>query len=105
MLPPVTRTEMVLDTYFGVRVADPYRWLENRESDEVRAWLDSQARYASSALGALPHRDALRARIAVLRSGASALSGFRISGGAVFYLRQDPDADVPALVVRATPAA
>jgi len=86
-------------------VEDPYRWLENGESDEVRSWLDGQARHARSVLDALPHREALRARIAELRTGAPTLSEFRISAEAVFYLRQDPDANLPSLVVRATFAA
>ena len=36
--PPVTRIETVEDEYHGRSVADPYRWLEDWGSDEVRAW-------------------------------------------------------------------
>jgi prolyl oligopeptidase len=102
---PVARAEVVRDTYFGVTIEDPYRWLEDEESDEVRSWLDGQARYARSVLDALPHRKALLVRIAELRGGTPTLSAIRVAGGAVFYLRRDPDADLPALVVRERPDA
>ncbi|HEY8775423.1 MAG TPA: prolyl oligopeptidase family serine peptidase [Gaiellaceae bacterium] len=99
MLAPAARTEVVRDTYFGVTVEDPYRWLEEIGSDEVRAWLDAQARHARSVLETLPHRAALRGRIAELPSGTPALSEFRVAAGAVFCLGQDADADVAALIV------
>ena len=34
---PPTRTDAVVDTYFGTKVADPYRWLEDDGSAEVKA--------------------------------------------------------------------
>jgi protease II len=37
MAAPAARTEVVRDTYFGVTVEDPYRWLEDVASDEVRS--------------------------------------------------------------------
>jgi hypothetical protein len=43
MTPPTARIDMVYDTYFGTTVADPYRWLEDWEGAEARAWLDAQA--------------------------------------------------------------
>jgi prolyl oligopeptidase len=39
---PATRTVDVVDDYHGTKVADPYRWLENTESPEVRAWAAAQ---------------------------------------------------------------
>ena len=44
--PPETRVEVVTDTLHGVGIADPYRWLEDQESPETRAWLDTQNEYA-----------------------------------------------------------
>ena len=100
MVAPVARTEAVRDTYFGVTVQDPYRWLEDVGSDEVRGWLEGQAAHARSVLDALGHRAALLARVAELRGDGPARSGFAAAGGAVFHLRRDAGAEVAALVVR-----
>ena len=59
---PPTRTVDASDTYFGVKVNDPYRWLENTQSPEVQAWLTAQNKLARSYLDALPGRTALALR-------------------------------------------
>ena len=38
--PSATRTENVVETIHGIEVHDPYRWLENGDSAEVKAWTD-----------------------------------------------------------------
>lgn len=38
---PQTRSEEIVDRFHGVDVADPYRWLEAGEADEVKAWSDT----------------------------------------------------------------
>ncbi|MDZ4697022.1 MAG: hypothetical protein SGI86_17930, partial [Deltaproteobacteria bacterium] len=40
--PPPTRTDKTVDTLHGVKVADPYRWLENAEASEVKQWTAAQ---------------------------------------------------------------
>ena len=60
--PPTTRVDSQVDTLFGVPVADPYRWLEDQDSPETRAWIDSQNAYTHSLLDTIWGRDALRKR-------------------------------------------
>ena len=67
---PTTRRATQRDTYHGVEVLDPYRWLENRDSPEVNEWLDSQNRFRTEFLEALPNRDLIRARLETLASYA-----------------------------------
>jgi len=59
---PQTRTVDAFDVHFGVKVADPYRWLEDGKSPEVQAWLDAENKVARSYLDALPGRAALAKR-------------------------------------------
>jgi prolyl oligopeptidase len=65
---PVTRRVDQVDTYFGVPVADPYRWLEAdvRQSPEVAAWVAAENKLTSSYLAAIPARNRIRRRLAEL---------------------------------------
>ena len=62
---PETVTGDQIDTYHGVEVADPYRWLEEdvRESDRVRQWVDAQNAVTFDYLQAIPERPAITARL------------------------------------------
>ena len=63
---PPTPAGPVVDTYFGTRVADPYRWLEDDHSPETRAWVAAQNRATRSYLDAIPQREAIRRRLAAV---------------------------------------
>jgi prolyl oligopeptidase len=63
--PPSPRVDVV-DDYFGTKVADPYRWMEDLGSRELQDWIDAQNALAFGYLDALPERDALKARITEL---------------------------------------
>jgi prolyl oligopeptidase len=58
----------VVDTQFGVAVADPYRWLENdvRNDPEVKAWVDAENQVTDAFLGTLPLRDWFKQRMTAL---------------------------------------
>ena len=59
--PPPTEVREVVDTLHGVEVPDPYRWLEDQEAPETRAWIDAQNAHTDTVLNALPGREELRA--------------------------------------------
>jgi prolyl oligopeptidase len=61
--PPETRTDNVTETIHGVSIHDPYRWLENQQSPETRAWIDAQNAYSRSVLDALAGRAAISKRL------------------------------------------
>ncbi|MBK8375461.1 MAG: S9 family peptidase [Sphingomonadales bacterium] len=65
---PETHTVDVVEEQFGVKVADPYRWLEDdvRTSKEVVGWVEAQKAVTAPYLAALPGRDALAARMKAL---------------------------------------
>ncbi len=63
---PATRRADQVDTYHGVQVADPYRWLEDDNAVETRQWIDAQNTLTSSFLSRIPVRDSLRERLTKL---------------------------------------
>lgn len=68
--PPLTYPETpatnVVDSYHGTPVADPYRWLEDENSPETRAWIDAENRVTFDYLEKLPERDPIRRRLTEL---------------------------------------
>ena len=65
---PETRRIDQVDTFHGVEVADPYRWLEDdvRTSTEVAAWVDSQNQVTRAYLDAIKQRAAIHQRLTKL---------------------------------------
>lgn len=64
---PVAKREPVTDTIHGVKLTDPYRWLEDQNSAATRSWIDQEVKYTKSVLGKLPFRDRLRDRLKALQ--------------------------------------
>ncbi len=60
---PQTRKEDVKDTLHGVTVSDPYRWLEDDNSEETRAWVKAQNAVTFSYLEKLPRREEIKTRL------------------------------------------
>src|SRR6185503_17201076 len=65
---PATRTVDVVDNYFGTKVPDPYRWLEELDSPEVRDWAAAQSAIALPLLRENDVRPWLLARVDELRA-------------------------------------
>jgi prolyl oligopeptidase len=63
---PESRRVDHVDEYQGVRVEDPYRWLEDLDSDETHQWIEAQNRVTASWLGTIPERAAIRDRLTEL---------------------------------------
>ncbi len=60
---PASRKDSVVDDYHGVKVEDAYRWLEDDNSDETKAWVKAQNKITFDYLQAIPQRETLRARL------------------------------------------
>jgi prolyl oligopeptidase len=100
--PPVAPVRMVTDEYFGVKVPDPYRYMEDLANPEVAAWFKGQDTYTRSVLAKIAGRDALLARIKELDSGEPAVvSGVRrLPQERFFYQKRLASEDVARLYVR-----
>ena len=65
---PPTRRADVVEDYFGTKVADPYRWLEDDNSAETKAWVEAQNKVTYAYLEQIPEREKLRARLTKLQN-------------------------------------
>jgi len=63
---PETRKDNTIDTYFGEKVADPYRWLEDDLSAETEAWVKSQNKVTFDYLSQIPYREDIKKRLTEL---------------------------------------
>jgi len=96
--PPGTAREDVIDDIHGVRITDPYRWLE-AETDRVREWTDRQNARTRAVLDPLPQRATWAPRLRELLS-VGLLSTPRPIAGRVFHLRREGEQRQAVLYVR-----
>jgi len=101
--PPATRTEDVVEKIHGVEVRDPYRWLENGDSAEVKAWTDAQNRRMRERLDVVPGRRWLEERLWQWQETGS-LGAPEVRGkgktARLFYTRREGKQNQPVLYVR-----
>lgn len=60
---PETKRVDTTDVYFGTEVADPYRWLEDDNSEETAAWVEAQNKVTHGYLAQIPFREALKEKL------------------------------------------
>jgi len=101
-LPPSAAVRPVADTYFGVKIADPYRYMEDLAAPEVQQWAHAQADATRAVLDSLPGRAPLLARIAELEASVQArvTSVRRLPNGLVFYEKRGASDNQFKLYVR-----
>ncbi|GAA4766166.1 prolyl oligopeptidase family serine peptidase [Stakelama sediminis] len=84
---PQTRRDDIVEDHFGIKVADPYRWLENdvRTDKEVADWVAAENKVTNTYLSTLPGRDIFKKRLETLMDYAR--SGMPVrKGGRYFYM-------------------
>ena len=60
---PDTKKETIVDDYNGVKVEDPYRWLEDDNSEQTKAWVQEENKVTFDYLSKIPYRDKIKKRI------------------------------------------
>lgn len=97
--PPPARREPVVDVVHGVEVPDPYRWLEDGDAADTRAWVEATNARTRALLDARPGRAELVERFAALfRAGVATAPAVR--GGRVFSLDRWGDLEQAVLAAR-----
>ncbi len=82
---PITRAESVLDDYHGQKVADPYRWLEDDNSQQTKQWVEAQNKVTFGYLNSLPRRAQIRKRLEELWNYEKYSAPFKEGGYYFFY--------------------
>ncbi|MDP9204318.1 MAG: prolyl oligopeptidase family serine peptidase [Gemmatimonadota bacterium] len=75
-----------VDDYHGVSIADPYRWLEDTDSPETKAWVEAENKLTDSFLATIPERAAIKNRLTQLWNYARYSAPFK-EGGRYFYFQ------------------
>lgn len=86
--PETRKDESVIDDYHGTQVADPYRWLEDDNADEVKDWVTAQNKVSQAYLSAIPYRQELRDRYEELFNYVKLGSPFK-RGPYYFFYKND----------------
>jgi prolyl oligopeptidase len=97
--PSVARIEDVAETIHGTVVHDPYRWLEEQDSPETRAWIDAENACTQAVLAKVPGQDAIARRLGELIKVDTI--GLPIErGGRYFYAKRAANQDLFVLYMR-----
>jgi prolyl oligopeptidase len=96
---PPTKKDNVTDVLHGVKIVDPYRWLEDGKSEAVQAWVDQQNKLTQTILGSVPGRDMIRTRLSTLLEIGS-LGTPTPAKGRYFYTKREGTQNQSVLYVR-----
>lgn len=85
---PESKKVEQFDDYFGTKVADPYRWLEDENSADTKAWVEEQNRVTFGYLDKIPYREKLEARLTELYNYPRISAPFH-RGETYFFTKND----------------
>jgi len=95
---PATEKRPVADEYYGIKVVDNYRWLDDLNEPAVRRWNDEQNRYSRATLDHLSSRGPVYDRVKEIYSDQAVSYYALIRRKALFAMKRQPPKDQPFLV-------
>ena len=100
--PPAAPVRPVTDDYFGIKVVDPYRYMEDLKDPQVESWFKQQNEYTRAVLARIPGRQELLQRIKMLDESTPArvFDVRRLPGDRYFYQKRLATEDVARLYTR-----
>jgi prolyl oligopeptidase len=97
--PPVARPDNVKEMIHGVEIVDPYRWLEDQDSQETKNWVAAENAYAHSLLDGLPMRERAQKRLMEMYHHDSMGTPVE-EGGYYFFFKKGADQDLASIYRR-----
>ena len=85
---PETKKDYTTDNYFGTRIADPYRWLENDTSTETKNWVDEENKITQNYLEQIPYREDIKNRLTEIWNYPKESAPFKV-GEYYFFSKND----------------
>ena len=82
---PATKTTEQTDDFFGTKVSDPYRWLENDTAADTKDWIQKQVAVTQDYLNKIPFRDAIKKRLTELWNYEKFSAPFKEGSYTYFY--------------------
>jgi prolyl oligopeptidase len=82
---PETKTVDQVDDFFGTKVSDPYRWLENDTSEETKDWVKRENAVTNAYMAQIPFRDAIKKRLTELWNYEKFSAPFKEGNYTYFY--------------------
>ena len=98
--PPAAPVRPVTDDYFGTKIVDPYRYMENLKDPAVQAWMKAQNDYTRAQLARIPGREKLLERIRQLDQAVPQVQATRLPGDFYLILKRLPTENVSKLYLR-----
>ena len=98
--PPVAPVKPVTDDYYGTKITDPYRYMEDLKDPEVQAWMKAQNDYTRAVLASIPGRAKLLARIEELDQSVPRVRAMRLPGDLYIISKRLPTEEVAKLYLR-----
>lgn len=97
----IPKAEPLTETVFGVKIDDPYRWMEKTDRRaELEKWVNASSLHTTTELAGLPGREALLKDMEALSRAADRYGGVQEAGGKLFYQKLASDKQIPVLMVR-----
>ncbi len=85
---PETAKDTITDNYFGTNVPDPYRWLEDDNSDKTKAWVEAQNKVTFGYLHSIPYRQKIIDRLTEIYNYEKYTAPFK-EADKYFYFKND----------------
>ena len=96
---PIAEKKPIGENFFGKRIVDNYRWLEDSKNQDTQKWVEQEMAYTRAVLDPLPGRDAIHQRLSQLLSIGS-ITPPQMAGKYYFYTKREGMQNQPILYVR-----
>jgi prolyl oligopeptidase len=100
---PQTRKDTLVTNYFGTQVADPFGWLENGDSPEVKKWIGDQNKYAEKVLTDFPEEKKIERRISELETTSLEKYDPKYMNGSIYFMQLTPPQSQPVVAYQTWP--